>query len=164
MRGALCPGRHAALEVVDYRRPGRERDRVEVDLDIRPRGALNAPDDDDHADPCTGTCTKDRPKRSGKAAAFRQGGLEALEDAPRQRAGVQVLDDDVKAILCRLKRDVPARSVDRVIDIAEEMGLVPTGVLKRSTVHRVLRSRGLSPRKKGEASTARARAACLSNR
>jgi transposase InsO family protein len=85
---------------------------------------------------------------------FRKGGLSALEDAPRRRPGVHVLDDDQQALVCRLKRDVPSRSVDRIIDIAEEMSLVPKGVLKRSTVHRVLQSRGLSKRKQGAASTA----------
>ena len=84
---------------------------------------------------------------------FRNGGLAALEDAPRRRPGVQVLDDEQKAIVCRLKRDVPARSVDRIIEIAEETKLVPAGVLTRSTVHRVLQRRGLSKRKRGAAAT-----------
>lgn len=84
---------------------------------------------------------------------YRHGGLAALEDGSRARPGVQVLDDDQKATLCRLKRDVPARSVDRLIEIAEELELVPRGVLKRSTVHRVLRAHGLSRRKKAEAAT-----------
>lgn len=84
---------------------------------------------------------------------FRTGGLEALENAPRKRPGVKVLDDAQKALLCRLKRDVPSRSLDRVIEIAEEMQLVEPGVLSRSTVHRVLREHGLSGRKRGETST-----------
>lgn len=49
----------------------------------------------------------------GWIRAFRRDGLSALEDAPRPTPGVQILDDDVQALLCRLKRDVPARSVDR---------------------------------------------------
>ncbi len=89
----------------------------------------------------------------GWVRKFRQGGLSALENAPRDRPGVAVLDDDTKDILCRLKRDVPARSVDRIIEIAEETKLVDSGFLKRSTVHRVLQSRGLSARKKAERST-----------
>jgi len=90
----------------------------------------------------------------GWVRRFRQGGLQALDNAPRTRPGVQVLDDDQKALLCRLKRDVPARSIDRVIAIAEETGLVPTGLLSRSTVHRVLREHGLSSRKRAATSTA----------
>ncbi len=90
----------------------------------------------------------------GWVRKFRKGGLAALENTRRSRPGIQVLEDRHKAMICRLKRDVPARSVDRIIEIAEEMELVPTGVLKRSTVHRVLQARGLSGRKKAEASTA----------
>lgn len=89
----------------------------------------------------------------GWVRAYRQGGLPALENTGRPNPGVQVLDDKVKEVLCRLKRDVPARSVDRIIEIAEETGLVEPGLLKRSTVHRVLKSRGLSGRKKAESST-----------
>jgi transposase len=89
----------------------------------------------------------------GWVRKFRKGGLAALENAPRPAPGVQVLDEAQKALLCRLKRDVPARSVERVIEIAEETGLIEPGLLKRSTVHRALQSRGLSARKKAEAST-----------
>lgn len=85
---------------------------------------------------------------------FRRGGLEALEDAPRARPGVKVLTEAQKELLCQLKRDVPSRSLDRIIDIAEETGNVPRGLLSRSTVHRVLHRRGLSKRKRGESSTA----------
>jgi len=89
----------------------------------------------------------------GWVRRFRTGGLEALENAPRKRPGVQVLDDTQKTLICRLKRDVPSRSLDRIIEIAEETGLVEPGVLSRSTVHRVLRAHGLSRRKRTEAST-----------
>lgn len=84
---------------------------------------------------------------------FRNGGLEALENAPRTRPGVKVLDEAQKAVLCRLKRDVPSRSLDRIIEIAEEMKLIEPGVLSRSTVHRVLRARGISGRQRAETST-----------
>ena len=83
----------------------------------------------------------------------RNGGLAALEDAPRKQPGVQVLDDQQKALVSRLKREVPSRSVDRVIEVAEEMELVAKGILTRSTVHRVLLGRGLSRRKRAETST-----------
>ena len=90
----------------------------------------------------------------GWVRRFRRGGLAALEDVRRPRRGVQVFDDATKALVCRLKQDVPARSVDRIIEIAEEFDLVRTGLLKRSTVHRVLYARGLSARKRAEAATA----------
>ena len=85
----------------------------------------------------------------GWVRRYRRGGLDALEDARRERPGVGVLSDAQKDLVCRLKRDVPGRSIERIIEIAEEMDLVEKGLLKRSTVHRVLRSRGLSGRRKG---------------
>lgn len=84
---------------------------------------------------------------------FRRGGLTALEDTPRPRPGVQILDEAVQDTLCRLKRDVPSRSLERVIEVAEALQLVPVGQLTRSTVHRVLAARGLSRRKPAETST-----------
>ena len=89
----------------------------------------------------------------GWVRQFRLGGLDALENATRPRPGVRVLNDDQKDLVCQLKKDVPSRSLDRIIEIAEEMELVPVGLLKRSTVHRVLASRGLSKRKQGPANT-----------
>lgn len=89
----------------------------------------------------------------GWVRRFRQGGLAALEDAPRARPGVTVLTEAQKDLLCQLKRDVTSRSLDRIIEIAEETGKIPPGLLSRSTVHRVLQRRGLSKRKRGEAST-----------
>lgn len=86
---------------------------------------------------------------------YRTGGLSALENKPRHRPGVQVLGPEHIDLLCRLKRDVPARSVDRVITIARLTELIPDAVpLSRSTVHRVLQARGLSARPKKAASTA----------
>ena len=89
----------------------------------------------------------------GWVRRYRRGGLDALEDLDRVRPGVGVLTNAHKELICRLKRDVPARSIERIIAIAEEMDLIEVGVLKRSTVHRVLRSRGLSGRKRAAAST-----------
>jgi len=84
---------------------------------------------------------------------YREGGLAALEDRPRPRPGVQKLTAKQIDILCALKREVPSRSVDRVIEVAEELDKIPKGVLTRSTVHRVLKAHGLSRRKAAEGST-----------
>ena len=77
---------------------------------------------------------------------YRRRGLDGLRDKPRPKRGVQALTPEQVELVCRLKTDVPERSVDRIITIAEQMGLAPPGVLRRSTVHRVLRSRGISRR------------------
>lgn len=77
---------------------------------------------------------------------YRNGGLDALKDKPRPAVGVQVLSEAQADLLCSLKEEVPERSLDRIIEIAEETKLAPQGVLRRSTVHRVLKGRGLSKR------------------
>lgn len=78
---------------------------------------------------------------------YRRGGLQALRDKPREKRGVAVLTPEQCELVCRLKEDVPERSLERVIRIAEESQLVAPGVLRRSTVHRVLQVKGLSARK-----------------
>ena len=75
---------------------------------------------------------------------YRAQGLQGLADKPRAKHGVTVLDPKQRDLICALKRDVPERSVDRIITIAEDMALVAPGVLKRSTVHRVLQAEGIS--------------------
>lgn len=78
---------------------------------------------------------------------YRQGGLEALMDKARLQRGVGVLTADQVELICQLKREVPERSVDRVITIAEQTGNVEKDTLKRSTVHRVLQRHDLSARR-----------------
>ena len=79
---------------------------------------------------------------------YRAGGLSGLDDKPRARRGVRILDHALQKLICELKREVPERSVERVIAITEELGHVPKGTLTRSTVHRVLQAHGLSARGK----------------
>ena len=78
---------------------------------------------------------------------YRKKGLQGLMDQRRVRRGVQMLTDEQIELLCQLKKDVPERSLDRLIIIAESVGKVEPGVLRRSTVHRALQARGLSARK-----------------
>ncbi|MEN8182809.1 MAG: helix-turn-helix domain-containing protein [Myxococcota bacterium] len=77
---------------------------------------------------------------------YREGGLEALMDKPRHKPGVRVLTPYIIELACELKRDVPERSLDRLIRILEETHLVQPGLVRRSTLHRVLQAAGLSGR------------------
>ncbi|MBC8426161.1 DDE-type integrase/transposase/recombinase [bacterium] len=77
---------------------------------------------------------------------YRRHGFDGLKDKPRPRRGVQILDGEQIELVCRLKKEVPERSLDRIITIAEDTELVKPGLLRRSTVHRVLRAHGLSKR------------------
>lgn len=78
---------------------------------------------------------------------YRQDGLPGLMDKARVVRGVQTLTEEQAELVCQLKQEVPERSLERIVAIAEGTGLVERGVLKRSTVHRVLKARGLSARK-----------------
>jgi putative transposase len=80
------------------------------------------------------------------ARRYRRGGLQGLMDKERPSRGTRVLTEEQCALVCRLKEEVPERSLDRIIRIAEDMALVEPDLLKRSTVHRVLQAKGLSQR------------------
>ncbi|MCB9742641.1 MAG: DDE-type integrase/transposase/recombinase [Alphaproteobacteria bacterium] len=84
---------------------------------------------------------------------YRQGGLDALEDKPRPTPGVKVLTEAQIERLCALKREVPERSLDRILEIAEGLGLVEPGLVRRSTLHRVLQAHDLSGRPRTPSST-----------
>ena len=78
---------------------------------------------------------------------YNKGGLAALEDKRRTYGGVHALTEEEAELLCALKQEVPERSIERVIAIAERMKELEPGKARRSTVHRVLQRRGLSARK-----------------
>ena len=81
------------------------------------------------------------------ARRYRNGGLDALLDKARPHRGVQVLSAEVVDLAVRLKQDVPERSLERLIAIAEDTGLVEKGLLRRSTLHRALRQAGVQTRR-----------------
>lgn len=81
------------------------------------------------------------------ARRYRLGGLEALRDASPVAPGPRALTPEEVALFCALKREVPARSLDRLIEIAEAMSLIETGRARRSTVHRALQAQDLSARR-----------------
>jgi transposase InsO family protein len=81
------------------------------------------------------------------ARRYRVGGLAGLEDKPRPKRGIQALSPSTIELACALKREVPERSLDRIIAILEGMGLVDAGTVRRSTLHRALRRQDLSARK-----------------
>lgn len=78
---------------------------------------------------------------------YRLGGFEALKDKPRRDKGVRAIPEDLIEKACKLKHEVPERSIERIITIMENLQLAPPGLLRRSTLHRALQVRGLSARK-----------------
>jgi len=77
---------------------------------------------------------------------YRCDGLDGLKDKARAQRGIQVLTPEQLETVIALKREVPERSLDRIIQIAEQTQLVEPDVLRRSTVHRVLQREGISGR------------------
>ncbi len=84
---------------------------------------------------------------------YRRKGLPGLLDKKPYRKGVQALTAEQAATVIALKKEVPERSLDRLIRIAEATQLVEPGVLRRSTVHRLLQQEGLSARPASESDT-----------
>ena len=84
------------------------------------------------------------------ARRYRRDGLDGLRDRTPAKPGAQALTDEEIALFCDLKREVPARSLDRLIRIAEELGLVPREKVRRSTLHRALLANELSARRVAE--------------
>lgn len=77
---------------------------------------------------------------------YRRGGLAGLMDAQRPSPGVLVLSPEVAAKAVALKREVPHRSLDRIITMMEALEMAEPGTVARSTLHRVLQANGASKR------------------
>ena len=83
---------------------------------------------------------------------YQRDGLPGLVDKVRDKRGVTVLSDELIERACSLKREVPERSLDKLITIMEELKMVEPGLVRRSTLHRALQAAGLSARKPRPAS------------
>lgn len=71
--------------------------------------------------------------------AWRRGGIEALNPAERIDKGSTQISPEVQTKLRQLKQDNPARSINTLIAMIEQCGLVASGKLSRSSVHRFLK-------------------------
>jgi transposase InsO family protein len=78
---------------------------------------------------------------------YRTRGFEALKDKPRSDIGVRAIPEELIEEACKLKLQVPERSIERIITIMENMQIAPPGLVRKSTLHRALKARGLSRRK-----------------
>ena len=78
--------------------------------------------------------------------SYRSGGftgLKPMNRAQRRSAKLPENFDELVGTAIQLKKEVPSRSVDRIILIMEMEGLVAPGILKRSTLQRYLYRAGL---------------------
>lgn len=78
--------------------------------------------------------------------AWKCGGIEALETNPRNDKGQSKLPIDVQEAVLAAKRDNPSRSLNTLIALLEQKGLIAHGTISRSSVHRLLKQHGLSTR------------------
>lgn len=84
---------------------------------------------------------------------WRRGGIEALCPLSRNDKGKTKLADEMQAALLQLKKDNPARSINTIIKLCEQQGLVVSKELSRSAVHRFLQNHKLSKRTFADSNT-----------
>jgi len=85
--------------------------------------------------------------------AWKQQGIEALAAKPRCDKSKSQLAEPVKTALLELKKANPARSINTLITLIEQQGLVQRGSLARTSVHRYLKNLNLSKRTLADAET-----------
>jgi transposase InsO family protein len=79
--------------------------------------------------------------------AWRHGGFRALFPEDREDRGKsRAIPAEVAEHILRAKRERSRRSIRRIIRMLERAGIVRTGELARSTVHRLLAAHGVSSR------------------
>jgi len=76
--------------------------------------------------------------------AWREGGIDALNPKQRNDAGLSKIAPGLQESILQAKRDKPKRSIKRIIWLLETKGLATKGELKKSSVHRLLQSHGIS--------------------
>jgi transposase InsO family protein len=76
--------------------------------------------------------------------AYLRHGFEGLVPKTRSDQGRSKIEAAVQAALLAAKRENPHRSLDTLRVLIERQGLVATGLLSRSAIHRLLKRHGLS--------------------
>jgi len=72
------------------------------------------------------------------------GGIEALEPKPRRDRGQSKLSPALQKAIIDCKIDNPKRSIDTIKAYLDDQGLVANNALSRSSIHRLLKQKGLS--------------------
>ena len=85
--------------------------------------------------------------------AWRRNGIDGLIPKARSDRHKTHLPEAVQAALIAAKKDKPSRSIDRLIALLMQQGIVGKGELSRATVHRFLHKHQLSKRTSADAAT-----------
>ncbi len=79
--------------------------------------------------------------------AYQREGFAALHPRTRSDQGhSRAIDKEVADLIVRAKKEKPRRSIRRIIRMLERARVVPRGVLRHSSVHRLLAEHGVSHR------------------
>jgi transposase InsO family protein len=78
--------------------------------------------------------------------SYVQNGFAGLKPAERSRNAISSIPEDAINEAIVLRREVPSRSIQQIIEILEMEGRVQEGVLKRTTLQDKLQERGYSTR------------------
>lgn len=78
--------------------------------------------------------------------AWKKGGIDALAPKSRSDKGQTQLSLEIQSALIAYKKENPARSINTLIRLVEQQGLMAHGKLSRATVHRFLKNKQLSKR------------------
>jgi len=76
--------------------------------------------------------------------AYKKGGLEALKPKPRcDRGHGQHLSDELKTLLCEIRKSHPSASVPLILDTLIRQGQLEEGAVSPSTIRRLFRRQGI---------------------
>ena len=76
--------------------------------------------------------------------AWKRGGIDALTPKLRSDRGVSKMSDAIQDAICAAKKDNPGRSLRSIKQLVSASGLLGATSLSRSSIHRLLQSKGLS--------------------
>ena len=76
--------------------------------------------------------------------AWKRGGIEALTPKLRSDCGISKMSDAIQDAVCAAKKDNPGRSLRSIRQLVGASGLPGATSLSRSSIHRLLQSRGIS--------------------
>lgn len=76
--------------------------------------------------------------------AWKRGGIEALTPKLRSDRGMSKMSDAIQDAVCAAKKDNPGRSLRSIRQLVGASGLPGATSLSRSSIHRLLQSRGIS--------------------
>lgn len=76
--------------------------------------------------------------------AWKRDGIEALTPKPRSDRGLSKMSDAIQDAVCTVKREKPGRSLRIIRQIVGASGLPGATKLSRSSIHRLLQTRGIS--------------------